>query len=317
MELGKITQVDIRDVWPNEATSFTPWLEEHPDELGELLGLELEFVREQSVGSFSLDLFGKDINSDRLVIVENQLARSDHSHLGQLLTYAGGLEPAYIIWIASEIRDEHKAALDWLNSVTNTETFFFGIEVKAIRIGNSEPAPMLDVVVQPNSWTKHAHETRSVVVESERDKTYQQFWRAFIDEISEEFTGLRNKVAPGQLWLSTSTGVTAVSLNLVFHSQGLRVEFYFGSSDGELNTKRFEAVHRDKSGIEAAAKRELVWEPLDGKKAARISAYGLNGADVMNTHEWGEYILWFTEAYRDMRRVASADFVETIRSASR
>ena len=76
MELGKITQVDIRDVWPHEATSFTPWLEEHPEELGELLGLELEFVREHSVGAFSLDLFDKDVNSDRLVIVENQLGRS-------------------------------------------------------------------------------------------------------------------------------------------------------------------------------------------------------------------------------------------------
>ena len=317
MELGKVTQVDIRDVWPNEATSFTPWLEEHPEELGELLGLELEFVREQSVGAFSLDLFGRDVNSDRLVIVENQLARSDHSHLGQLLTYAGGLDPAYIIWIASEIRDEHKAALDWLNSVSNSETFFFGIEVKAIRIGDSEPAPMLDVVVQPNSWTKQVHETRSVAVQSDREKTYQRFWQACIDEMSDEFTGLRNKVAPGRQWLSTSTGITAVSLNLVFTSQGVNAEFYFGSSDEELNTQRFDAVFRDQAGIEAIANRQLVWEPLESKKATRISAYGLPSADVMNTNEWPQYISWFKQAYRDMRRVASADFVETIRSASR
>lgn len=317
MELGKITQVDIRDVWPNEATSFTPWLEGHPEELGELLGLELEFVREQSVGAFSLDLFGKDVNSDRLVIVENQLARSDHSHLGQLLTYAGGLDPAYIIWIASEIRDEHKAALDWLNSVSNSETFFFGIEVKAIRIGNSEPAPMLDVVVQPNAWTKQAHESRSAAVESERDKTYQRFWQTCIDQISDEFTGLRNKVAPAQQWISTSTGVSAVTINLVFHSQGLRVEFYFGSSDGDLNAQRFSAVLEDRARIEELANRQLVWEPLDGKKAARIAAYGIPGADVVNESEWPDYISWFSNAYRDMRRVASAEFVETIRAATR
>ena len=317
MELGRISQVDIREVWPNEATSFTPWLEEHPQELGDLLGLELEFVREQSVGAFSLDLFGRDVNSDRLVIVENQLARSDHSHLGQLLTYAGGIEPAYIIWIASEIRDEHKAALDWLNSVTNSETFFFGIEVKAIRIGDSEPAPMLDVVVQPNTWTKQAHDSRSAAVESERNKSYQRFWQSFIDEVSSEFSGLTNKAAPGQLWLSTSTGITAVSLNLVFHSQGLRVEFYFGSADADLNARRFSAVLSDKQRIETVANRPLDWEPLEGKKAARISTYGIPGADVTNTQEWSDYTSWFKSAYRDMRRVASAEFVETIRSAGK
>jgi len=315
MKLGKVSQVDIREVWPNEATSFTPWLESHPEELGELLGLELEFVREQGVGAFSLDLFGRDINSERLIIVENQLERSDHTHLGQLLTYAGGLEPAYIVWIASEIRDEHKAALDWLNSVTNSETFFFGIEVKAIRIGGSEPAPMLDVVVQPNAWSKQGHDKRSLATDSERNQRFQGFWQELIDSLSQEFVGLKNKTAPGQQWISTSTGVSGVTLNLVFWAQGLRAEFYFGASSAELNQVRYLAVMDGIEVFEAAAQRELIGEPLEGKKAARISSYGMPGADVKNMNDWPKYIEWFTESYRDFRRVTGTDFVEKIRAA--
>ena len=315
MQLGKIQKVSIREVWPNEATSFTPWLETHPEELGELLGLELEFVREQSVGAFSLDLFGRDINSERLIIVENQLERSDHSHLGQLLTYAGGLEPAYVVWIASEIRDEHKAALDWLNSVTNSDTFFFGIELKAIRIGDSDPAPLLDVVVQPNAWSKQGHDTRSLATDSERNQRFQGFWKELIDSLSEEFVGLKNKTAPGQQWISTSTGVSGVSLNLVFWANGLRAEFYFGASSAELNQARFLAVMDGIDVFEAAARRELTGEALEGKKAARISSYGLPEADVKNVTDWPQYIDWFKEAYRDLRRVTGTDFVERIRAA--
>jgi hypothetical protein len=310
--IGKIKELELRKVWPHEAADFTPWLEAHPEELGEILGLEIEFVREQSVGQFSLDLFGRDKSSNAIVIVENQLEKSNHSHLGQLLTYAGGFDPSYIVWIASEIRGEHKAALEWLNSVTNSETFFFGIEVKAIQIGDSLPAPLLDVVVQPNTWSKRAHDTKAAAISSDRNKAYFDFWQHLIAELAEEFPGLKNKKAQPQQWLSTSSGISNLQLNLVFTSQSLRVEFYFGGSDEDENFRRFKFVEANKSSIEALAGRDLVWEPLDGRKSSRISTYGAEGADVMDSSRWPEYVEWFRNAYRDMRR-ASGDVVEAIR----
>ena len=311
--IGRIKEVDLRQVWPHEATDFTPWLEAHPEDLGEILGLELEFIREQSVGQFSLDLFGRDKSSNAIVIVENQLEKSNHSHLGQLLTYAGGFAPSYIVWIASEIRSEHKAALDWLNSVSNSETFFFGIEVKAIQIGDSLPAPMLNVVVQPNTWAKRAHDSKAAAISSDRNKAYLEFWQKLIGEFADEFPGLRNKKAQPQLWLSTSSGITNLQLNLVFASQGLRVEFYFSSSDEEENSRRFQLVQAAQSNIESKARRKLVWETLDGRKASRVSTYGVEDADVTDSSRWPDYIAWFLDAYRDMRRV-SPDVVAAIRN---
>jgi hypothetical protein len=301
MEFGKVAQVPLRELWKNEAQDFTPWLEANPDQLGALLGMELEFEREKSVGLFSLDLLGKDKHSDQLVIVENQLEKSDHSHLGQLLTYAGGFEPTYVVWVAKEIRNEHKAALHWLNAVTHAETYFFGIEVRAIKIDGSNPAPFLDVVVSPNSWTKQARESKSAVNDTPKARQYLAFWERAIAELGQEFSELRNRKALPQAWLSTSTGLSGLSLCLVFTSRGLKGEFYFESKDEDVNAVRFEAALGSKALIERSIARELQWEPLLGQKASRIATYALADADVMKSSEWTSYIDWFRNVYRDFR----------------
>jgi hypothetical protein len=315
MDFGRVAQVPLRELWKNEAQDFTPWLEANPDQLGALLGMELEFVREQSVGLFSLDLLGRDKNSDQLVIVENQLDKSDHSHLGQLLTYAGGFEPAYVVWIAKEIRSEHKAALDWLNSVTNSETYFFGIELKAIRIDDSNPAPLLDVVVQPNSWSKQVHETKSAANDSPRARQYLAFWDRAITELGAHFPDLRHRKALPQQWLSASSGISSMNLALVFTSKGLKGEFYFGSKNEEQNSKRFQVAAASKHDIESLIGKTLDWEPLPGQKASRISLWGPDG-DVSEEASWGEYIEWFRGAYSDLRR-ATPTIVSLLREAER
>lgn len=306
--LGKIRQVDLREVWPSEAQSFTPWLEANPGELGELLGLELEFVREKAVGRFSLDLFGTDLNTGEAVIVENQLEKSDHSHLGQLLTYAGGLEPSVIVWIAKEIREEHRAALEWLNAVTNLETQFFGIEVKAIRIDDSPPAPWLDIVVQPNAWSKNLRGSSTAYMETDRGKKYSIFWQELLDVLAVDFPELKSRTAWARTWFPTSLGVSGVNLNFVFGSQGLRVEFYLGSSDESLNRERFEALKARPSIFEHLGTQELSWESLEGKKACRIALYGKPDADITTELEWSSYIDWFSRAFKEMRLTNTHEF---------
>jgi hypothetical protein len=121
VSLGRLEKVDMREVWTHEAADFTPWLaaEENLALLGEAIGIDLELeAQEQSVGPFHADILCKDIATDCWVLVENQLERTDHSHLGQLLTYAAGLDAVTIVWVASRFTDEHRAALDWLNKVT-------------------------------------------------------------------------------------------------------------------------------------------------------------------------------------------------------
>ncbi len=315
MQLGKIRQVDLREVWPNEAQSFTPWLQTHPEELGEVLGLELEFEKEKSVGAFSLDLFGTDLNTGKSVVVENQLERSDHSHLGQLLTYAGGLESGTIVWLAKEIRQEHRAALEWLNSVTNSETNFFGVEIKAIRIGDSAPAPWLDLVVQPNSWSKSLKESASAVSESDRSRAYGEFWQGLIEKLSEKYPEFSGRTPWARPWFPSTIGTSGVTLNFVFSSKGIRVEFYLGSADASVNQSRFEALLEVRDFLEKSVGTELEWETLEGKKACRISLYGPTNSDVEDKDNWTNYTLWFFEAFDKMRSAVGKEFRSALASA--
>lgn len=142
-ELGRLTVVPPRQVWPHEAHNFTPWLLQNVDVLSDLLGMDLELeVAEHPVGDFSLDLIGRDLSDDSVVIVENQLESSDHTHLGQILTYAAGTQPKTIVWVATRFRSEHRAALDWLNEHTDPDTRFFGVEIEVVKIGDSAPHPI-------------------------------------------------------------------------------------------------------------------------------------------------------------------------------
>jgi hypothetical protein len=159
--LSRIEWLDIREVWRIEAVDFTPWLLKNVDVLGEALGgLDLELERaEHPVGTFSLDLIGTDLTHGARLIVENQIEASDHRHLGQILTYAAGTDAGTIIWVAKAFRDEHRVALDWLNEHTGEGTRFFGVVIRALRIGESLPAPFLELVVSPNDWQKSVRQT--------------------------------------------------------------------------------------------------------------------------------------------------------------
>ena len=158
--LAKIERVDLREAWPNEARDFTPWLAENIAELGEALGMDLELQEtEASVGGYSLDVLATDLNQNRPVIIENQLETTDHDHLGKLLTYAAGYDANVIVWLTKDFRDEHRAALDWLNQRTGEDTQFFGVAVELLKIDNSRLAPHFNLVATPNEWRNRSYKT--------------------------------------------------------------------------------------------------------------------------------------------------------------
>lgn len=178
-ELGRLEKVELRDIWQSEAQDFTPWLaqEENLKLLGETLGIDLELEAiEQNVGPFRADILCKDTLSDRWVLIENQLERTDHTHLGQLITYAAGLDAVTIVWIAARVAEEHRAAVDWLNEITDSDVRFFLLEVELWRIENSVAAPKFNVASQPNDWQKTPIVTGRL---TELKKQYLDYWTEF------------------------------------------------------------------------------------------------------------------------------------------
>ena len=163
VKLGKIQEVkDLREVWKNEAYDFTPWLaeEDNLSLLADAVGLEITLDEtESTVGDFNVDIFATETGTDRKIIIENQLESTDHDHLGKLITYASGKSADIIIWVVKAAREEHRAAIEWLNNHTDEDIAFFLVEIKLYQIDNSNIAVKFEVVERPNDWAKEKKET--------------------------------------------------------------------------------------------------------------------------------------------------------------
>ena len=194
LELGRLERVDLREVWKIEAQDFTPWLasEESLSVLADTLHMELELVAlETNVGPFRADILCRNADGGAWVLIENQLERTDHSHLGQLLTYAAGLNAVTICWIAESFTEEHRATLDWLNEITDDSFRFFGLEVELWQIGKSPVAPKFNIVSKPNDW-------RGSIVDPEplppRKQLQREFWSALMQRLDDRKGPVKTQV---------------------------------------------------------------------------------------------------------------------------
>jgi hypothetical protein len=212
MKLGKLQNVDLREIWQTEASDFTPWLalDENIELLGEAIGMELEVEgTEKDVGPFRADILCKDTVNGHWVLIENQLEKTDHTHMGQLLTYAAGLNAVTIAWIAERFTDEHRAALDWLNEITDDRFNFFGIEIELWKIGDSPVAPHFKIVSKPNDWTKSiSRGAASVYSENLTDakKLQLEYWSSFRELLLENSKIIKPQKALPQHWTNFAIG---------------------------------------------------------------------------------------------------------------
>lgn len=262
-ELATIERVDLKDIWPDEARDFTPWLAENLSLLGKTLGLDLELQqREAPVGSYSLDILAHDGNG-RPVVIENQLGPTDHTHLGQLLTYAAGFDAKVIVWIAKLFRDEHREALDLLNHRTGEDTDFFGVEVDIWKIGESLPAVNFNVVSGTNRGA-----VRGGV--SERMERYQEFFQGLIDTLRDEHQFTNARKGQPQSWYSFSSGAAGFTYGANFTAGGrARVELYIDSGEYEPNKRIFDWLEEQREPLESELEETLEWERLDNRRGSR------------------------------------------------
>lgn len=267
---GTLKQVNPRNIWPNEAADFTPWLKDNIVYLSEALGMDLEIDdRESPVGSFSVDLVGKELGSSRLVVIENQLEQTDHSHLGQLFTYAAGKEAKIIVWISPQFRDEHREVMDWLNENTPEDMAFFGVQLEVIRIDNSLPTPLFKLVSQPNEWQKQVR----AQVTSPRGEAYRSFWNMFLSKLkSKDSSATKSTKTQPDSYFTIGAGRTGFAYVCTFTTaKQICVQVYIDTGDREKNKKAYDLLADMRMELEEKVGAPMLWERLDDKKSSRIS----------------------------------------------
>lgn len=296
--LGKLVrETNLRNIWPDEARDFTPWLAKS-DNLALLAeelgfgdeGLELQDM-EKRVGPFRADILCRNTQDSSLVLIENQLSATDHSHLGQLLTYAAGLEAATIVWIAERITDEHRAALEWLNDLAANQPFdFFGLEIELWRVNDGPLAPKFNMVTRPNDWTKAGRRFASELTEGAQLRL--SYWEAFCDALAASKTPVRAVRPLPQNWLGHGIGKTGIGLNSVvnFRDNWVRAEIYLSGTSAD---NYYKWLWTERTGIEADFGKPLEW--YNGAKQDRRIYVERSFPDVSDRDSWQPQHAWLIE----------------------
>ena len=305
--LGRLAPVDLREIWLSEASGFTPWLaaDENLSVLADTIGVELELeAQEKSVGPFRADILCKDLDTGNWVLIENQLERTDHTHLGQLLTYAAGLQAVSIVWISARFTEEHRATLDWLNDITDERFQFFGLEIELWRIGESPPAPKFNIVAKPNDWSRSVTRSAKAIdsaATSDIQALYVRYWMALNEHMEAAHSRFRIKRFQPHNWYSFSIGRARFNLVVTIPAQKKRlgVEMYITDEEPKA---LYHLLKEQRPEIETECEEELEWQEMPGKKGSRVVSYWQD-ADPATETKWPQQHRWIVEKLEKLDRV--------------
>ena len=300
-KLGSLTSVDVRTVWPNEAADFTPWLAANISLLGEALRIELEVEStEVAVGPYSADILARDSGSGEPIVIENQLGKTDHDHLGKSITYAAVLGATSIVWIASNFTEEHRKALDWLNDHSSSDVSFFGVRLELWQVDESRPAVRFNVLSQPAEILRTAALQRSSDELSDVKKLQLEWWTQFREALAAAKI-VPSVQAPGpRYWYNVALGRAGVHLSNVANTYdnriGVRV-YLRGRYNGESALAQ---LLESKVEIEKEIGEPLVWNPNPENRDKVIALY--LDADLNRRDKWPEYIEWMLDRTTKLRQ---------------
>lgn len=286
MSIEKIEIAPIRDAFRHEALNFTYWLEQNIEALSERLGLQLNVLeREKAVGPFNVDLLCED-EDGTTIIIENQLERSDHDHLGKMLTYMVNLEAKTAIWVTTEMRQEHLKVINWLNEISGADMAFYAVKVEAIRIAKSPFAPLFTVLAKPDRQIHEIGEKKKEL--AERHVLREAFWTGLL-----EYSKTRTKLASNRSpthdhWLSVATGRSGINYNYLILKNGAGVDLYIDIGDQVKNKALFDQLHAEQEAIEREFGEKLDWRRLDNKRASRVVMYYEGKGSLYEEDKWEE-----------------------------
>jgi len=293
MELGKLKTITPRKKWNNEARDFTPWLANNIKELNETLGLELEVENtEVAVGPYSADILAKDTGSGRYVVIENQLEKTNHDHLGKSITYASVLDASSIIWIATVFTEEHKKSLDWLNDHTTDDISFYGVQIELWQIDDSNAALKFNVVSKPNQAVREAAKLKAFDDLSERRKLQYDFWIRFKEKLAKTKKIPSLQTPRPQYWFDVTLGKSNIHLsntcNTDDNTVGIRVYIKHHISDEMLPF-----LESKKDEIEKKIGQKLLWNPNPNNRDKIIVLH--HQTDFSDPTKVEESLKWLVE----------------------
>ncbi|MGB7291038.1 MAG: DUF4268 domain-containing protein [Thermodesulfobacteriota bacterium] len=303
-QIGKIKRVPLRELWRKEDKDFTKWLEEHIDFLNDAIGFDITIEsREEKVGPFKVDLYGED-NLGNKVIIESQLEKTDHNHLGQLITYLTNLDANKAIWIAKEPTEEHIKAIDWLNEVSPDDISFYLIKLEAIKIGDQSPAgPLFSVIKRPTTEKKQIGLEKKEY--AQRHVFREKFWTQFLVEINKKNSLFVNISPSTDNWIGIGMGRSGFNLSLVISKKYARAEIYINRGDIKENKKAFDHLHNLKDEIEREFGGKLTWERMEDNVTSRIK-HQLDGVNVSNEDDWPKMNEFLIDSAERMHRAFKA-----------
>ncbi len=280
--IAKLRRVPLREVWIHEARDFTTWLEQSPDALSDLLDFPLDNIeRERRAGSFSVDLVAEDQSGDT-VVIENQLEKSDHDHLGKLITYLSALEAKAAIWIVSEPRPEHVGAITWLNESPLAR--FYLVKAEAVRIEDSPAAPLLTLITGPSQEARDVGAQKQERIE--RHDLREAFWASLLERAKAR-SRLHSGVSAGtDTWLSAGSGRSGIHYTYVLRQHDTEVELRIESPSEAENHDIFKALFQQRGEIEEEFGEPLAWNLVEGRKKCSIKKHLAGGGYRADQADW-------------------------------
>ena len=293
MKLGKLEYVkDLRSVWSSEPSDFTNWLakDENLAILSEEIGIELELIgTEVQIGDFNADIVASDSNDGSIVVIENQLEQTDHTHLGQIITYASGLDAKIIVWIVKNVREEHRQAIDWLNEHTDTEINIFLCRIELWKIDNSPCAPKFQIISSPNNWSKTMRNTVDNSKLTETQKLRIEYWERLSEEINQNYPKFNARTPTKLTYYTLTIGKPSAKIKLDFSRNKSLIKARVFVTDDEL----LDYLYDQKKEIESELGFNLEWDIDSNTKGSSI--YITQKCNVSNKNNWDKSIIWHLE----------------------
>jgi hypothetical protein len=294
VNINKISKIPLKEEFPHEAHDFTPWLKKNLHYIEEELHLKFgdNALTEVEVGRYSCDVFVETVDGKK-VVIENQFERADHPHLGKMLTYAAGLDADMLIWIAEEFGDEEIATLNWLNSISPEETpVFFAVQIGLIKIGSSEPGLDIDIIVQPDKWSKKVIKRKNENMKAEK---YFGIWNNFIEYFSNKRNELKTKPTPRTNWINIPSKTKDFEFTFMFaEGKTPAIQLWIGRSTQEENEVIFNKLKEHQHDL-VDALPNLIWVNDPTNKSKKIMF--LRDKDYNFSEEEQEDVFeWFVQA---------------------